>query len=101
MNFLILNSFNNQFADSRQGPSEFTITGTLKTWSIIDILHNIGCPTLIINSVYDEAQDVCVLPFFQNIPRVKWVQFTNSSHTPFLEERERYMQVVGSFLTSV
>ncbi|KAF8981863.1 Alpha/Beta hydrolase protein [Cyathus striatus] len=24
-----------------QGPSEFTVTGTLKTWSIIDIVHNI------------------------------------------------------------
>ncbi|KAG6852610.1 hypothetical protein C0991_010481 [Blastosporella zonata] len=82
----------------RNGPSEFTITGTLKTWSIIDILHTIKPPTLLINSVYDEAQDVCVLPFFNRIPRVKWVQFANSSHVPLFEERERYMQVVGDFL---
>lgn len=52
-----------------------------------------------INSVYDEAQDVCMLPFFRNIPRVRWVQFANSAHVPFFEERERYMQVVGDFLT--
>ncbi|KAG6810537.1 hypothetical protein H0H92_011424 [Tricholoma furcatifolium] len=82
-----------------QGPSEFTITGTLKTWSIVDALHTIETPTLMINSVYDEAQDVCMLPFFNNIPRVRWVQFANSAHVPFFEERERYMQVVGDFLT--
>ncbi|KAG6843540.1 hypothetical protein H0H93_000692, partial [Arthromyces matolae] len=76
-----------------QGPSEFTITGTLKTWTIVGGLHTIKTPTLMINSVYDEAQDVCMLPFFNNIPRVKWVQFANSSHVPFFEERERYMQV--------
>ncbi|KAG5728293.1 L-amino acid amidase [Termitomyces sp. T112] len=81
-----------------QGPSEFTITGTLKTWNIIDILPNIKVSTLIINSVYDEAQDICMLPFFNNIPKVKWVQFANSSHVPLFEEPERYKKVVGDFL---
>ncbi|RDB25318.1 L-amino acid amidase [Hypsizygus marmoreus] len=83
------------------GPSEFTITGTLKTWTIVDKLPTIKCPTLMMNSVFDEAQDVCVLPFFKYIPQVKWVQFANSSHVPFFEERERYMKVVGNFLTKV
>jgi len=82
-----------------QGPSEFTITGTLKSWTIVDILHTISVPTLMINSVFDEAQDACMLPFFRSVPKVKWVQFANSSHSPFFEERERYMQVVGDFLT--
>jgi L-proline amide hydrolase len=27
-----------------------------------------------------------------------WVLFDDSSHTPHLEERERYMQVVGDWL---
>ncbi|KAF8055307.1 proline-specific peptidase [Lyophyllum atratum] len=84
-----------------QGPSEFTITGTLKNWTIVDILPNIKVPTLMMNSVFDEAQDVCMLPFFKSVPRVRWVQFANSSHVPFFEERERYMKVVGDFLTNV
>ncbi|KAJ8495038.1 hypothetical protein ONZ45_g13027 [Pleurotus djamor] len=80
------------------GPSEFTITGGIKPWSIINDLHKISCKTLIINGAHDEAQDLCVDPFFKNIPHVKWVQFANSSHMPFVEERERYMKIVTNFL---
>ncbi|KAF9218575.1 alpha/beta-hydrolase [Gyrodon lividus] len=43
-------------------------------------------------------QDSVVRPFFQHIPRVKWVKFSNSSHMPHFEEREWYMEVVGNFL---
>ncbi|TDL27696.1 proline-specific peptidase [Rickenella mellea] len=80
------------------GPSEFHVIGTLKTLSIISELHNINIPTLILNSRYDEAQDACVVPFFNLIPKAKWYTFANSSHMPHWEERERYMQIVGDFL---
>lgn len=72
--------------------------GTLKTWTIIPELHRIQAPTLILNGQYDEAQDVCVLPFFQRIPKAKWYTFPESSHMPHWEEREKYMQVVNDFL---
>ncbi|KAI0259603.1 proline-specific peptidase [Gloeopeniophorella convolvens] len=81
------------------GPSEFNITGSLKTWSVLDKIDKIGYPTLLLNGVDDEAQDECVLPFFEKLPKAKWVQFTNSSHTAFFEEKDRYLQVVGDFLT--
>ena len=84
---------------TRQGPSEFTITGSLKNWSILDRLHVIDTPTLVINGVDDSAQDECVGPIFQKIKRAKWVQFAKSGHMPFYDEQERYMQVVGEFLT--
>ncbi|KAF9218448.1 proline-specific peptidase [Gyrodon lividus] len=61
-------------------------------------LTMIQCPTLLVNGRYDEAQDSVVRPFFQHIPRVKWVKFSNSSHMPHFEEREWYMEVVGNFL---
>ncbi|KAF9245306.1 Alpha/Beta hydrolase protein [Melanogaster broomeanus] len=80
------------------GPNEFHITGSLKTWSIIDDLHKISVPTLLLNGRYDEAQDKSVEPYFQNIPRVKWIQFSESAHVPQLEETERFMEVVGNFL---
>ncbi|KAG2063926.1 proline-specific peptidase [Suillus decipiens] len=82
------------------GPSEFTITGTLKSWSCLDQIHTITTPTLLTNGVSDEAQDVCVRPFFHRIPHVKWVQFSQR-HMPFLEEEDqaRYFQVVADFLT--
>lgn len=82
----------------RIGPSEFNIKGTLKTWTVVDDLHKISVQTLLINGRYEDAQDVAVAPFFEKIPKVKWVQFAESSHMPFFEEKERYLQVVGDFL---
>jgi pimeloyl-ACP methyl ester carboxylesterase len=52
-------------------------------------LHEITAPTFVINGRLDMAQDESQLPFFQHIPKVKWVTFENSSHTPMWEERER------------
>ncbi|PCH43110.1 proline-specific peptidase [Wolfiporia cocos MD-104 SS10] len=83
------------------GPSEFYVHGTLKTWSIVDQLQNIAASTLLINSHDDTAQDIALMPFFLKIPHVKWVQFAHSSHTPFFEERERYMTIVGNFLMTL
>ncbi|THH21390.1 hypothetical protein EW146_g148 [Bondarzewia mesenterica] len=82
------------------GPSEFYVTGSLKKWSIIDQIHTISYPTLLINGAEDEAQDESVTPFVRKLPKVKWVQFAGSSHTPFYEEKERYITVVDQFLTS-
>ena len=82
----------------RAGPNEFHISGTLKTWDIIPILHTITQPTLIINSRYDMAQDLALQPFFDNVPKVKWAHFSESSHMPYWEESERYYSIVGKFL---
>jgi len=81
------------------GPNEFYVIGTLKDWNIIDQLHKINVPTLLTNGRYDEATDTAVYPFFNNIPRVKWVQFTESSHMSHLEETGRVVEVVGQFFT--
>ncbi|KAF8980176.1 proline-specific peptidase [Cyathus striatus] len=80
------------------GPSEFFATGILKHWNIIDQLEKTKYPVMITNGVHDECQDLCVLPLFEKIPKVKWYQFANSTHMPFWEERERYISVVSGFL---
>ncbi|KAJ7583586.1 proline-specific peptidase [Mycena floridula] len=80
------------------GASEFNCTGTLKPWTIVDILHQISVPTLITNGRDDEIQDICVVPFFKRIPKVKWVSFAES-HLPFFEEPERYMKTISDFLS--
>jgi L-proline amide hydrolase len=64
-------------------------------------VHLIRVPTLLINGEYDfEADDVCA-PFFRSIEKIKWVKFAQSSHMPHWEERERYMQVVETFLRDI
>ncbi|KAJ3929512.1 MAG: Alpha/Beta hydrolase protein [Lentinula lateritia] len=80
------------------GPSEFHTTGSLKNWTVVEDAHKINVPTLLTNGRLDEAQDEVVVPFFEAIPRVKWVKFANSSHMPHFEERERYMKEMKSFL---
>ena len=80
---------NQRFVYLRFGQSEFNVVGTLKSWSIIDILHQIPCPTLLISAPLDSVQEIAVLPFFLNIPRVKWVELQNSTHLPLFEEPEK------------
>jgi pimeloyl-ACP methyl ester carboxylesterase len=86
------------FSRDRNGPSEFTVVGSLKTWSVVDEVHKIKIPTLLINGEHDEAQDVCVAPFFRGIPKVKWVTISEASHMSHVEQREKYMQIVADFL---
>lgn len=42
------------------GPSEFTVVGSLKNWSVVDQVKKITVPTLVLNAEYDEARDKCV-----------------------------------------
>ncbi|KAF9473871.1 proline-specific peptidase [Pholiota conissans] len=80
------------------GPSEFTTTGNLKTWDITGIIHKIECPTLLISAPLDEIQEVAVVPFFQKIPKVKWVELQNSTHLAQFEEPEKYFKTILNFL---
>ncbi|KAI0781619.1 proline-specific peptidase [Irpex lacteus] len=68
-------------------------------WSAIDSIPTIDVPVLLINGRYDQAQDSCLLAFFERLKTVTWVQFSDSSHMAHYEERERFMEVVGEFLT--
>ncbi|KAJ7140385.1 proline-specific peptidase [Mycena filopes] len=81
------------------GTSVWKATGTLAKWSMIQEAHKINVPTLVVNGRYDQAQDLVLAPFVRQIPRVKWVKFEESSHMIHFEEREKYMDVLGEFLT--
>ncbi|KAL9577770.1 MAG: hypothetical protein Q9212_006154, partial [Teloschistes hypoglaucus] len=80
------------------GPSEFHITGTLKTFDVRPDLHKINVPTFLINGRYDNASDEVCGPFWKSIPKVKWYRFAESSHLPQFEEREEFMRLVAEFL---
>lgn len=82
------------------GPNEFHVIGTLKDWSVIDRLHLIAVPTLLVSGRYDEATPETIRPFADHIPDVHWHMFEHSSHMPHVEEEQLYLQVVGAFLDS-
>jgi L-proline amide hydrolase len=83
---------------SMNGPNEFFCVGTLGSWSVVDQVHAITAPTLLLSGRYDEATPATVQPFFDHIPDVRWEIFEESSHMPFVEEPDRYLQVVEAFL---
>ena len=82
------------------GPSEFHIIGSCKDWQVKDRLHEIAVPTLLVSGRYDEATPALQQVLLDGIPNAEWVLFEQSSHMPHVEERDRYLQVVGDFLAA-
>jgi proline-specific peptidase len=83
------------------GPSEFTITGTIKDIDLSPRLGEIRLPTLVLGGRYDEVTPAVADQIRHGIPGARGVTFAESSHVPFWEERERFMAVVARFLDSV
>ncbi|MCX5200082.1 proline iminopeptidase-family hydrolase [Streptomyces sp. NBC_00237] len=83
------------------GPTEFHVIGSLKDWSIVDGLHRVDTPTLLISGRHDEATPAVVQPYQDHIPGARWEIFEESSHLPHLEEPERFRQVMNDFLKSL
>ena len=74
--------------------------GPLKNFSAVGRLHKVTVPTLVINGEYDEATESVNMPFFNEIPRVRWVTMANTSHTSWLEDPDRYFSLLANFLSS-
>ncbi len=85
-------------AMSRNGPSEFEVTGGQRNWSAVESAKKISVPTLVINGTAEGATDEAVRPFVEGIKGSKWVKFKNSTHMPMYEERKRYFDVLKGFL---
>ncbi|WP_413874983.1 proline iminopeptidase-family hydrolase [Albidovulum sp.] len=80
------------------GPNEFHVTGTLQDWTVIDRLHRINVPVLVISGAHDEATPATWQPFLDHIPDVRGHVFPYSSHMPHVEEFDDCMDLVGHFL---
>jgi len=80
------------------GPSEFHVIGSIRDWQSKDRLGEIEVPTLLVSGRHDEATPTLQETLLAGIHGSEWVCFEHSSHMPHVEERERYMQVVGDWL---
>ena len=83
------------------GPSEFHVVGSLKTWDITDRLHEIATPTLLVSGRHDEATPHIVGQIHERIPGAQWEIFEESSHMPHVEEPEAFLERVEAFLRTV
>src|SRR5919201_3725711 len=81
-----------------QGPNEWTTTGALKGWDTRARLHEIDVPTLVVRGRYDMCTGPIAAELVNGISGAREVVLEHSSHTPVLEESERYLEVVGAFL---
>src|SRR4051794_12779707 len=80
------------------GPSEFHVIGSIRDWQSKDRLGEIGVPTLLVSGRHDEATPALQETLKAGIAAPEGGLFDESSHTPHLEEPERYMQGVGAWL---
>lgn len=81
------------------GPSEAFATGKLKGWSALDRLREITLPTLLLSGKYDEATPRQMKLAHEGIAGAQWVMFEQSSHTSNIEEPDKYLTTVDSFLS--
>jgi L-proline amide hydrolase len=80
------------------GPNEWTVTGALRGWDVRPRLHELDVPALVIRGRYDLSTESISHTLVRGLPNAREVVFEHSSHTPVLEETERYLDVVGTFL---
>jgi L-proline amide hydrolase len=80
------------------GPNEWTATGPLKDWDVRPRLHEIDAPTLVLRGRYDMSTEAVSRPLVERICNARYVVLEESSHTPVLEETERYLSVVRAFM---
>ena len=84
--------------EAMQGPNEWTVTGALRGWDVRDRLHEIDLPTLVIRGRYDMCTNAIAATLVNGIHGAREAVLEDSSHTPVLEESDRYIQIVGSFI---
>ena len=80
------------------GPNEFSCTGALKDWSVLERLGAITHPTLVLGGRFDGATPAITEATHRAIAGSEWVIFERSAHLPHLEEPELYLQVLQDFL---
>jgi len=83
------------------GPSEFTATGNLRGEDLSDRLGELRVPTLLTCGRHDEATPEANAYYQCLLPGSELAVFEHSSHMPHLEEEDRYLEVLRSFLRRV
>ena len=80
------------------GPNEFHVLGTLRSWTIVDRLDRVSAPALVIAGEFDEATPATWAPYVERIPDVRSHVFPDGSHCTHLEQPEAFRAVVADFL---
>jgi pimeloyl-ACP methyl ester carboxylesterase len=74
------------------------MSGVLKDWDVRARLGEIDAPTLVIRGRYDMCTYAIAATLIAGLRDTREVVLEESSHTPVLEETERYLDSVRTFL---
>ena len=80
------------------GHNEFSPTGTLAGYEFTDRLHEIKEPCLITSGAIDLCSPYIAKVMHDRIPNSSWELFQFSRHMPFVEETEKYIDVLTKWL---
>jgi proline iminopeptidase len=80
------------------GPSEFTVTGTLRDWDITDRLGAIRARTLLVGGEHDECRPAHLADMQARIPGSRLEIISGASHLCFAEQPQAFQRVVNAFL---
>jgi proline-specific peptidase len=83
-----------------QGPSEFLITGTLKTYDVTSSLGTIRVPTLYTVGEFDEADPPTIRRFAARTPGARVEVIPGAAHITTWDNPEGMVRVVREFLRS-
>ncbi|HEY7611378.1 MAG TPA: proline iminopeptidase-family hydrolase [Gemmatimonadales bacterium] len=84
-----------------QGPSEFTITGTLKTYDVTPLLRTIKVPTLYTVGEFDEADPPTIRRFASLTPGATVEVIPGAAHITTWDNPPAMLRVVRRFLREV
>ncbi len=81
-----------------EGPSEFTITGTIKDYDVTPRLHEISTPTLFVVGQFDEAVPATAAYYQSLMPNARMAIIPNAAHLAMDDDSTAYCNAVGTFL---
>ena len=81
-----------------QGPSEFTITGTLRHYDATSFLPNVRVPTLYTVGEFDEANPATVRHFADLTPHAQVSVLPGAAHITTWDAPQQMLSVVRAFL---
>lgn len=83
------------------GPSEFTLIGSLRDYNATDKLSRIKVPTLFIGGEYDEARPSTVRYYSSLVPNSEVAIIPDAAHMSMIDNPEANDRVIRDFLHKI
>ena len=83
------------------GPSEFTMTGTLKDYDRTNRLGEIKVPTLFITGEFDEARPSTVKYYQSLVPGAQFELIENAGHLTMQDNPDKNLKIITDFINGL